>query len=478
MKELWILFVNDSDFDISYRFIGIPSVGDKEKTIIKKRTQMSAPVISEAQLKDKLNTKMYLEVADNVPEPKVTIFGIGHNKDASEKRFCAYQFKDSPYVTFSSRFALEYPTSEEGWGGETCPSEDRGNVGQQIRISNKAVPFSILTYNMHFFDDTIPGIFGGVYFADDLRKDALIDYLSDASKGCVDVVCLQEVWGTTFQNEISNKLKSIYPYSATLPDKHFYKLTGGILFLSRHPIYEQDSRFYENVSDIESHSQKGFLRIGLSVQLPDKSIKKIIIGTTHASDNTTLSMKDLPGAFDFIFKQGNECVAENVIFAGDFNVHYTISDEFDKLESIANDHHASELVSEKLPALSDRYTICPSLNTVSLALSGKFCPPAEMFYTYEKLSNKECIPEYAPPSSLPNDIDQIDYVFFRAGEKPILPIKAKVFSDWVIPVVRETVILVETGLGPPIPHVEHEENTYLDISDHYPIRVDFVIMPD
>jgi endonuclease/exonuclease/phosphatase family metal-dependent hydrolase len=121
----------------------------------------------------------------------------------------------------------------------------------------------LLSYNTHLFGTTLPGAIGltDLYFQDSQRLDQIIERVraSDA-----DIVGLCEVWPDEYKQQIIERAG--YPYSFFTPEPNLLTMVtkarplgDGLLVLSRLPMQQQASFFFQHLAGIDKRSHKGAL---------------------------------------------------------------------------------------------------------------------------------------------------------------------------------------------------------------------------
>jgi endonuclease/exonuclease/phosphatase family metal-dependent hydrolase len=456
----------------------------------------------------------------------------------SKVRHFTFTDKISPFLKFQVHMGKGKPNVSPEWGNVLTPNlnlnylkEDFGiliTINETIKES-----LSILTYNTHLFNKSVipfgkfwerinikeiwkiwkvknlkkivslqklynQSVKECVVF-DDERKNKLIEKIYEQN---VDIIFLQEVWAVEMQNSIISDLKALYPFIHTLSDvnknlpwtKIFSKIgwlftsTSGIVVASRFPLLEAFQNLYNDMKGPDSFSQKSFLLFNIITPVSKILCTKITFATTHApcyGERQFCSIVDMASAaFRYqtelekqkqikienqIIKEieeetdrrlekikdkrkkgkiksillrdeieklkeiesGQNEIEYDCILAGDFNIQRETKDHYDRLKSFMDIKHSIDLVDKKLSNIIDSYTTWDFGNKFALELNKR----AGKIDIYDKK-------------------DRIDYVYLRNG-------KESYFSDYEVTVFHDWNIKIETEV--------------YDTSDHYPIRVDFII---
>jgi exonuclease III len=373
-----------------------------------------------------VGTEGRLVVKNKKTEEQVMVFSVCDSYSDDGNYFHLEQV--SPFIDYDLRFGNGSPTGDKNWGSTVVPTGGTP-LGAQIRIAKKNFPasFSVLTYNTHLFWRSIAEwieVFTGrkLIVYDYERIGKLVEKLFDPTPdGRPDVILLQEVWANDVQKELAATLAANYPYSYVVPDESTIKATAGLLIVSRYPILNPYSEKYSEVSGDDSHAQKSYAVFSINVPLAMGKLVPVVIGTTHAPCN----IKEAEDAIALAAKKTFDDKKVDRLLAGDFNLHLSNADENKKLQQIMTDYGAQDLTSKCWPEIKDSYTIWPAGNTLSKALGDG-----------------------------PSPKERIDYVFFANGvDSHLKPTDVKVFHDWTVKC----------------------HNQDIDVSDHYPTRVNFQV---
>jgi len=419
----------------------------------------------------------------------LTLTGVFEDKESAVIKFsmcCSltadgnyFKFeKLSPFVRFKVTYGNSVPDgSHVEWGQDSVPTGGHP-LGAYIHIFEEFPPdkLSLITYNTHLFSGSMATVGATVtgktiVIYDEERKNKLIANII-AEKPTI--VCLQEVWGAEMQKTVALELSKTYPYVYIVPDVGFtgtdweLALTGGALgviaipvafflipgglilspvagflaglfggsslrneitntsgliiaseYLLSYPRYEMYTRDNPSIIDEESWAKKAIVAFDINIPVSERKYAKITLGTTHAFSDPADADKAIKTAAKFTFNDRNN----DALLAGDFNIHVKNSDEYRKLKETMDTYKAEDVV-QRLVKVDD-YTTWAERNRLSQLLGCK--------------EGKQ---------------DRIDYVYFAPGLKDshLQESFAKVFHDWNVT-------------------VNNVEN--LDLSDHYPVYVEF-----
>ncbi len=120
----------------------------------------------------------------------------------------------------------------------------------------------VLTYNTHLFGRTIAGAFGQ-YHHDDERLDRIIENIRLQD---FDIVCLCEVWKTSYKQKLIDRLDDVYGF-------HYHASSGGerigdgLIVLSKFYLFDPVFERFKSLADTDAMSQKGVLSLCFHVDL-------------------------------------------------------------------------------------------------------------------------------------------------------------------------------------------------------------------
>lgn len=175
----------------------------------------------------------------------------------------------------------------------------------------------ILTWNVQM----LPSI--GSIFSRKLKKmqtertEWIIDYLS---KEDYDVVLLQESFDNDFINELNEKLKHKYPFQLNPIRPNWYKLSNGLMVLSKIPFQMIDKVTFSSSSQSDFFAAKGAVMVKVFID----SVPLYIVNTHLQSDydsfqNNRIRTKQLDEIKSkLLVNIGHD--SSKIVLAGDFNV--------------------------------------------------------------------------------------------------------------------------------------------------------------
>lgn len=317
----------------------------------------------------------------------------------------------------------------------------------------------VLTYNTHLFEGSTAAIYEkSLIFDDGKRADCIIDRLRDLS---ADVVALQEVWGIGMQEKFVNKLKDVYSNSLHGPTPKpihpwiFWvkRNSPGLILFSKHPLINGSnfSKYPRNPitiipwkiakeirDDPEKAADKGVWVA--KVVLNDR--KQFRIGITHCQTDIGSNGHDAPNIkqlFSTTLLEPSGQSSEHAIIMGDFNLHQHGDEHAGKRQVLNSVSTKYKTIDAYLAVPPDRRYGENTINILNNRLHQHFS------HGWEKNKDNE--------QWLETNRDRIDYVFVKKGGSKwtLVPQKASVLEDWKY----------ESPSG------------LMDLSDHYPLLVEF-----
>lgn len=223
------------------------------------------------------------------------------------------------------------------------------------RLSSTTETLSVMSYNVYQLPSIMP------QYKSKERASELLKYITNLGGNTPDVLVVEEGFNARFGDEFLAKIKATYPYATPLLglycnayggtalypntwDGYFGKcgnsilnVNGGILIFSKFPILKK----YQYVFQTQINSAEGLSNRGAVYAVIQKNNKKYHVFGTH----TASEQPNYPGRatrekqFTEIrnFKNYfNIPTTEPVIYAGDMNVEYTLTDEYLKMKSLLN----------------------------------------------------------------------------------------------------------------------------------------------
>lgn len=187
----------------------------------------------------------------------------------------------------------------------------------------------ILTWNVQM----LPSI--GAVFSDKLKKmqsertEWIIEYLINED---FDIVLLQESFDNDFINELNTKLKTKYPFQFNPIRPKWYKLSNGLMILSKIPLQLIDKVTFSNSSQSDFFASKGAVMLKVFID----SIPLYIVNTHLQSDydsyqNSSIRTKQLDEINSKLLSN-IELKNSKLMIAGDLNVEENInSTEYNNL---------------------------------------------------------------------------------------------------------------------------------------------------
>lgn len=185
----------------------------------------------------------------------------------------------------------------------------RGPVGLSVEL----IPFSVMTQNMALL------VAPGNYLGTD-RRGAISSIVSQIRAFSPDVVGLCEVFSDGERNTMIKSLEDMYPVHLEGPDEDDLESDGGLLLLTKHPIFDMNFLIYRDCDGNDCFANKGILHMRLSqAQWPFS----VDVFYSHAQDISTDEGEDtlyaqLDKMNQFVNKHRN--FAMPTIIMGDLNI--------------------------------------------------------------------------------------------------------------------------------------------------------------
>ncbi|MFK7115478.1 sphingomyelin phosphodiesterase [Flavobacterium oreochromis] len=223
------------------------------------------------------------------------------------------------------------------------------------RLISSSETFSVMSYNVY----QIPSVLA--QYKSKERAIELQKYISNLGNETPDVLVIQEGFNARFSDDFLAKIKTVYPYMTSLLGLYctsskgtllypndwdgyygdcgntLFHINGGVIILSKYPILKKYQLVFKN----RINSPEGLTNRGVVYAIVQKNGKKYhIMGTHTASEQPGFpgrltrekqfeEMKDFKESFKIPD-------SEPVIYAGDMNVEYTLTDEYQKMKAILN----------------------------------------------------------------------------------------------------------------------------------------------
>lgn len=235
---------------------------------------------------------------------------------------------------------------------DTILSSENTNENNK-RATQTTETLSIMSYNVYQLPSIAP------QYKSKERAAELYKYIINLGTNTPDVLVIEEGFNARFGDEFLAKIKTLYPYATPLLGQYcssgggsslypnnwdgyfgscgtsIFHVNGGTIILSKYPIEKKYQLIFQNkISSIEGMSNRG-----VAYAVVVKNGKKYhVFGTHTASEQPgypgrTTREKQFTEMRDFknYFKIP---VTEPVIYAGDMNVEYTLTAEYQKMQSI------------------------------------------------------------------------------------------------------------------------------------------------
>ncbi|QYS88384.1 sphingomyelin phosphodiesterase [Flavobacterium davisii] len=241
----------------------------------------------------------------------------------------------------------------------SCSDENvlllENNKNSTKRLTDSSETFSVMSYNVY----QLPNVM--TQYKSKERAIELQKYISNLGTETPDVLVIEEGFNARFGDEFLAKVKTIYPYMSSLLGLYctsgkgtslypndwdgyygdcgntLFHINGGIIILSKYPILKKYQMIFKN----RINSPEGLTNRGVAYVVIQKNGKKYHVMGTH----TASEQPGFPGRLTRE-KQFNEMKTfketfsiprtEPVIYAGDMNVEYTLTDEYQKMKTILN----------------------------------------------------------------------------------------------------------------------------------------------
>lgn len=221
------------------------------------------------------------------------------------------------------------------------------------RLSGTTETLSVMSYNVYQMPSIAP------QYKSKERAAELYKYIINLGVNSPDVLVIEEGFNARFGDEFLAKIKTLYPYATPLLglycssgggtnlypnnwDGYFgscgntiFHVNGGTIILSKYPIEKKYQLVFQNkINSIEGMSNRG-----VAYAVVVKNNKRYhIFGTHTASEQPgypgrTTREKQFTEMRNFK-NYFNIPVTEPVIYAGDMNVEYTLTSEYQNMLSI------------------------------------------------------------------------------------------------------------------------------------------------
>lgn len=321
----------------------------------------------------------------------------------------------------------------------------------------------LVTYNTHLFGGShtdlveryAPQLLKGriITFEDDVRARNIAEKIRVCG---ADVVALQEVWGTDRQAYFANELKAVYPNSCMAPVPGIWDVTSvdafwdylrnscGLVLLSKYRLKDAEYVRFTDVTDAEdAYAKKGVLAV--TVCLPEADLR---LCTSHAG--TDMGGTDQQPNIRQI-AQSRRLLDAGAVMMGDFNVHKRFRDKMDAIFASPLGGGARDAC---VQAHKDEREMTGAA-TIDMSTN-------QLDQIFSLTDAQRAAHQWNPADE--GQTDRIDYVYIRDGLRETLqPTYAAVLRDWTY--VSSDPKVNRDGNG----------NRTIDLSDHFPLRVDLMI---
>jgi endonuclease/exonuclease/phosphatase family metal-dependent hydrolase len=125
-----------------------------------------------------------------------------------------------------------------------------------VTLSVQLMPFSVLTHNMALL--VAPGHYLGID-----RAGAIASIISQIRAFSPDVVGLCEVFSDGERRTIINALGDIYPARLEGPDEDDLESDGGLLLMTKHPVFDINFHIFRDCDGNDCFANKGILHMRL-----------------------------------------------------------------------------------------------------------------------------------------------------------------------------------------------------------------------
>lgn len=180
----------------------------------------------------------------------------------------------------------------------------------------------ILTWNVQM----VPRV--GAIFSSSLRKMQeertkwIIEHIEHSNH---DIILLQECFDRGFIEELLNRLKNQYPFAILPIHSNWYKLSNGLLVLSKYKLDKVDHVFFNRLSNVDFFTAKGAVlaKVILDTQY-------IYIVNTHLQADydkkkyCKIRQEQLQSIHSNLVKKYVDSVKDKIIVAGDLNIEENI----------------------------------------------------------------------------------------------------------------------------------------------------------
>lgn len=238
---------------------------------------------------------------------------------------------------------------------ETLQSESSSTNSTKAKVGEVTESLKVMSYNVY----QVPSIM--TQYKSRERAAALYTYITTLGVNSPDVLVIEEGFNTNFGNEFLAKIRTLYPYATPLLGLYcgpgggttlypndwnsysgscgssIFYVNGGTIILSKYPILAKHQLVYVNkINSLEGNSNRG-----VAYAVINKNGKKFhVFGTHTASEQPGYpgrTTRERQFAEMRAFKNSfNIPVSEPVIYAGDMNVEYTLTSEYQGMKNILN----------------------------------------------------------------------------------------------------------------------------------------------
>lgn len=149
------------------------------------------------------------------------------------------------------------------------------------------------------------------------RTDWIIEYIKEQS---FDVILLQECFSKKFVSAINTKLGLKYPYQINPSKSHFWKLSNGLMILSKIPMSESQLLEFSQSDEIDVLTSKGAISAKLHIQdKPTYIINTHLQADNHESANVMTRRHQLQEIYHY-FVSDHLKDSSCILLGGDLNI--------------------------------------------------------------------------------------------------------------------------------------------------------------
>lgn len=204
--------------------------------------------------------------------------------------------------------------------------------GELSKNHSQRGKLSILTWNVQM----VPRM--GSLFSSSLRKlqnertEWIIEYLKTKN---YDVVLLQECFDYSFIDKVNQRLFQQYPYQINPHQPYFFKLSNGLMVLSKYPLEIKDKIVFKNSAQSDIFTSKGALLTMMHIENDSFYILNTHLQADYDEEKyKTIRTEQLNDINKRLIKKhfSDSSATKKLILAGDLNIEENIdSEEYNNL---------------------------------------------------------------------------------------------------------------------------------------------------